>query len=272
MIRFAAMLAALPHDETALDRYLAGASEADRAAAKALLSGQRPPRLAGLAALLAWSAEIAEVPDWLVQASLAASGDRAETAALVLPPPNGAPPSLAEVVDRLSRATRVTAHGTMVSLWSRLPAPANHVVNRLASGTFRTTRPAAPATTVPTGHGGSVSAVMVLAQASRAEITLALWQAGAPVPVARLPLTLPETPELMTWIRANVAQRFGPVQQVPPVQVFRLGFQGLKPNARRKSGYDLQGAMIEAWLPGTDPASADPLSRLDAFFSMQKAL
>lgn len=256
MIAFAAMLAGFP---ASLPGYLAQASEAEHAAAHALLSGQRPRRVAGLPALLTWAAEVAQVPDWLVQASLAASGDRAETAALLLPPATGTPPTLAEVVATLNRTTPITAHAALLHLWSRLPPLANQCVNRLASGTFRATYPAAPVP--PSGPGGSVLAVMILAQAASPDITLALWQDASPIPIARLPLTLPETPEVMAWIRANVVGRFGPVRQVPPVQVFRLTFEGLTRNARRKSGYQLQGAQIVAWLPD---AQADAVTVLDA--------
>ena len=257
MIAFAAMLAGFPQT---LPGYLAQASDADRAATHALLSGQRPRRVASLATLLHWAAGVAELPGWLVDASLAASGDRAETAALLLPPATGTPPALAEVLDTIARATPITAHATMLGLWSRLPPLANQCVNRLASGTFRTTYPAPPIP--PTGPGGSVLAVLILAQAARAEITVALWQDTTPIPIARLPLTLAETPQILAWIRANVAGRFGPVRQVPPVQVFRVTFKGLARNTRRKSGYELQGAQIVAWLPD---AQADDLTVLDAF-------
>ncbi len=257
MIAFAAMLAGFPDT---LPAYLAQAPEADRAAAHDLLSGQRPRRVVGLDALLHWAAEVAGVPDWLVAASLAASGDRAETAALLLPPATGTPPTLAEVINALDRATPITAHATLLELWSRLPPLANHTLNRLASGTFRTTYPAPAKPT--SGPGGSVLAVMILAQAASPDITLALWHdtTPIPIPIARLPLTLPQTPQIMAWVRANVAGRFGPVRQVPPVQVFRVTFQGLTRNARRKSGYELQGARIVDWLPD---AQADALRELD---------
>jgi hypothetical protein len=255
VIAFAAMLAGFPDT---LPGYLAQASDADRAAAHALLSGQRPRRVAGLPALLNWAAEVAQVPDWLVDACLAASGDRAETAALLLPPAAGTPPTLAEVVGTLTRATPITAHATILALWSRLPPLANQFVNRLASGTFRTTYPTAPTLS---GPSGSVLAVMILAQAASPDITVALWQDTTPIPIARLPLTLPQTPQITAWIRANVAGRFGPVRQVPPVQVFRVTFQGLARNARRKSGYELQGAQIVHWLPD---AQADALTVLEA--------
>ena len=221
MIGFAAMLARLPQDRSAWEVWAAGASPADRAAAEALLSGTRPRRIAGLEALLHWAAEVAGVPEWLMEASLAASGDKAETAALLLPEARGMPPGLAEVVDRLARCTRVTAHATMVELWARLPPEANVVLNRLASGTFRAVLPVEPVGT--TGPRRSLRAVMVQAQATRPEVTLALWAGNALVPVGRFPLTLAETPEIMAWIRANVTDRFGPVRLVPPVHLFEVG-------------------------------------------------
>ena len=259
MIAFAAMLAARVWDAGALDAYLATAPEADRAACHALLSGQRPRRIVGMDALLHWAAEVAGVPDWLLQASVQASGDRAETAALLLPPPLGTPPTLAEVADRLARATPITAHATLTDLWQRLPPQGNAVVNRLASGSFRATIGVKPEVS---GPAGSVLAVMILAGVVRGEITLALWDKDVPVPIARLPLTLPEAPDIMAWVRANVGQRFGPVRQVPPVQVFRVGFAGLVRNARRKSGFELHDAVIEAWLPNYAGQDADQLNVL----------
>ena len=121
MIRFAAMLEAMAHDRAAVAAYLLAADAADRAAAADLLAGHRPRRIAGLDALVHWAAEVAGVPEWLMEAALVASGDRAEVAALLLAEPSGAVPGLAEVVDRLNRCTRVTAHATLVGLWARLP-------------------------------------------------------------------------------------------------------------------------------------------------------
>jgi DNA ligase 1 len=93
-------------------------------------------------------------------------------------------------------------------------------------------------------------------------VTLALWQGNALVPIARLPLTLAETPEIMGWIRANVSERFGPVRLVPPVHLFEIGFDGLSPNPRRKCGFDLLGATITRWLPDQG-SSADHLDALN---------
>ena len=242
MIRFAAMVGAMATDKTALARYEAGAG-GDLDAARGVLAGQRPKRLAGLDTILTWAARVAGVPDFLLAASLAVSGDRAETAALLLPAPVGPAPALAEVLARLQAATPITAHATLLDLWARLPVQANFVVNRLASGTFRS-----QARAEVVGERRVVNAVMVLVQPSGPEVTLALWRDGVPVPIARLPLTLPETPEVMAWVRANTVEKFGPVRKVPPVQVFVVEYGGVTENRRRKSGVELHGARVVAWL------------------------
>ena len=268
MIRFAALLDALPKSPDAWVNYAATAPEGDRSAAHALLSGQRPRRIAGLDALLHWSAEVAAVPEWLMQASLAASGDKAETAALLVPPPHGDPPGLAEVVDQLERATRITAHATMQSLWAGLPQQGNLVVNRLASGTFRTLFPLAA--TADTGPRQSLLAVMIMADPLRSEVTLALWDQGLPVPVARLTIGGPQRADLMAWVRANATGRFGPHWQVPPVQVFELEFGRLTTNARRKSRHDLADPSLRGWRRDLAGDQADHLTALAALFDRQQ--
>ncbi len=257
MIGFAAMLAAMASDKTALARY-EGVPGADLDAARRLLAGQRPKRLATLDTILNWAAAVAVVPDFLLAASLAVSGDRAETAALILPPPAGPAPGLAEVLRRLHGATPVTAHATLLDLWARLPVRENFVVNRLASGTFRSL---APTLRPALADKQSLHAVMVLVQPSGPEITLALWRDGATVPVARLALTLPQTPEIMAWVRANTTKRYGPLRQVPAVQVFVVEYDGVSQNLRRKSGVELHNPRVVAWLRD---GVADPLSRLVA--------
>lgn len=261
MIRFAAMLAELPGDRAALGRYLAEAAAPDRAAAEALLAGRRPRRLAGLDALLAWAAEEAEVPPWLAEEALAASGDRAEVAALILPEPEGAPPSLAEVVAALEGAGAVEARAVVAGLWRRLPAEARWVVNRLASGTFRARAPAPPPVLEP-GPERVVRAVMIQAAPAAREVTLALRRGNDLVPVARVRLDLPQAAEVFAWVRDNVVERFGPVRTLPARQVFELSFTGTLPNARRKCGLDLLGARAVAWLG--ENASVDDLAALGA--------
>lgn len=258
MIRFAAMLAALPRDCNALPIYLQSAPEADRDACLALLSGQRPNRIASSASLTHWAAEIACIPDDLLAACLAASGDRAEVAALILPAPTGTPPTLAECLHALTSATKITAHASLVTLWQRLPPDARLILNRLASGSFRATIPAEPP--APAENPRTILAVMTLVSAAVPEITVALWHDGLPIPIARVPLTLPETPEILAWTRAHAVQRFGPVTQVPPELVFAIAYDGTKPNRRRKSGLDLISPRLTGFRPGASAATLDQLA------------
>jgi hypothetical protein len=244
VIRFAAMLAALPRDRNALPPYLQSAPEADRDACLALLNGQRPRRIASLDAITHWAAEIAGIPDWLLAASLLASGDRAETAALILPPPTGTPPGLAEVLQALAATTPITRHAALVGLWSRLPPEANLILNRLASGTFRVSLPMPAPEAVASPR--TLFAVMVLFEPALPAVTLALWHDGTPIPIARVPLDLPERQEILDWARENTRDRFGPVRTVPAEWVFELAFDGLSPNRRRKSGVELRNPRLVA--------------------------
>ncbi len=257
MIRFTALLATLPRDPSALPIYLQTAAEADRNACLTLLSGRRPKRIATAATIAKWAAEAAGIPDWLLAASLAASGDRAETAALILPPQTGTAPSLSEVLNALTTGTTITAHVTLTNLWSRLPPDARLILNRLATGTFRATLPADNAAQAQNPH--RILAVMTLIQPAIPEITLALWHGTAAVPIARVPLTLPETAEILTWTRTHTTDRFGPVAQVSPTLVFEIEFHGTTPNRRRKSGLDLIQPRLIAL---RRDASADQLHQL----------
>lgn len=252
MIAFAAMLAAMPGDRAALPRYLAEAAPEDRVAAGALLAGRRLKRVAGLDTLLAWAAEEAGLPQWLVAEALAASGDRAEVAALILPEPEGAPPTLAEVVAALEAAGALEAPAVLKNLWRRLPAEARFVVNRLASGTFRARALAAPPVLEP-GEARRVRAVMIQAAPAAREITLAMRRGNDLVPVARVRLDLAQAAEVFAWVRDNVLERFGPVRTLPARQVFELSFAGTRPNPRRKCGLDLVEARAVAWLGESAP-------------------
>ncbi|MBC7738500.1 MAG: hypothetical protein H7245_15075 [Candidatus Saccharibacteria bacterium] len=260
MIRFAALCAVLPRDKTALATYRAEAPLLDVTTALALLSGKRPRRIAAPDLILAWVAEARDMPDFLLAACREVTNDRAETAALLLPPPTGTPPTLTEVVQTLTLATPLTARATLTSLWARLPPQANIVLNRLAAGSFRTLLPqAAPLTNQPPR---TVKAVMTLVQPAGPEITLALWQDGVPVPITRLPLTLPETPAIMAWVRSHTLEKFGPVRKVPAELVFEMDYTTTTPNKRRKCGLDLHQPRLLRWLPDVPPDQADPLARL----------
>jgi len=260
VIRFAALCAALPRDKSALAAYQAEATAEDFATALALLSGQRPRRIAAPDLILTWVVEASGTPDFLLAACMDVTGDRAETAALLLPAATGTPPTLTEVIQTLTLGTPLTARAMLAALWPRLPPYANTILNRLAAGSFRTTLPKlVPPTNQPPR---TLRAVMILIQPAGPEITLALWQDGVPIPIARLTLTLPETPAIMAWVRAHTLEKFGPVRKVPAQLVFEMDYTGTAPNNRRKCGLDLHHPRLLRWLPDATPDQADNLAAL----------
>ena len=91
-----------------------------------------------------------------------------------------------------------------------------------------------------------VDAVLVYAQAGsgrRANLftdyTFAVWQGDALVPIAKAysGLSDPEILALDRWIRRHTVERFGPVRQVVPEQVFELAFEGINRSSRPQVGH-----------------------------------
>ena len=284
MIRFAALIAALTQPGTdraaCLADYLTTAPEPDGQTAIALLSGQRPKRRAAPATLRSQILHATALPDWLFDATRAATGDSAEALGLILPPPlTPETDSLAETLNHLATLTPLT----LLPLIQNTAPEARPLLIRLATGTFRLTLPpdvidaararaaGQPAAATPrTAPRHTLTAVMIYAEAAPPpgapgpELTLALWDDDQPIPVARLRATLPdaERQALLTWVRAHATDRFGPVRQVPATQVFIIGFDAVTPNRRRKSGVALINPQVLSWHPSADPATAAHLRDL----------
>jgi DNA ligase-1 len=119
----------------------------------------------------------------------------------------------------------------------------------------------------------TVDAVLVYAQAGsgrRADLftdyTFAVWQADALVPIAKAysGLDQKEIAALDKWVRANTVERFGPVRQVRPVQVFELAFEGIQPSSRHKAGLAVRFPRIRRWRTDKPAAEADRLEQLQA--------
>ncbi len=298
MIRFAALIAALtePGGDRAviLADYLTFAPEPDAQAAIALLSGQRPKRRAAIATLRSLILHATALPDWLFDATRAATGDSAEALGLILPAPDTPDPTpLAETLTHLATLNPDALLPLIQSTAPKARAP----LIRLATGTFRLTLPAgtiaeararAAGQTPPamprTAPRHSLTAVMIYAEAALPpgapgpEVTLALWAGDHPIampmtipmpipiaiPIARLRAALPDADRtaLLTWVRAHATDRFGPIRQVPATQVFTIGFDAVTPNRRRKSGVALINPQILSWHRGADPATAAQLRDL----------
>ena len=122
----------------------------------------------------------------------------------------------------------------------------------------------------------TVDAVMIYAQAGHGrraslhtDYTFAVWADGALVPFAKAysGLTDAEIRELDRWIRANTVEKFGPVRHVKPVHVFELGFEGIQPSPRHKSGVAVRFPRILRWRTDKRPEDADTLATLRGLMS-----
>ena len=64
------------------------------------------------------------------------------------------------------------------------------------------------------------------------------------------------------WIRRHTLERFGPVRQVAPEQVFELAFEGISRSSRHKSGIALRFPRIARWRSDKPASHADRLLHL----------
>ncbi|HET8622435.1 MAG TPA: ATP-dependent DNA ligase [Gemmatimonadales bacterium] len=126
----------------ALRRYFASAPPADAAWAVHFLTGRRLTRLVAAAALRAWAAEEAAIPDWLFEECYHAVGDLAEVIALLLPESTAAADrSLSQWVEERLLALRGQApdaqRAIMLEAWRTLGTRERFVWNKLITGGFR---------------------------------------------------------------------------------------------------------------------------------------
>jgi DNA ligase-1 len=122
----------------------------------------------------------------------------------------------------------------------------------------------------------AIDAVMIYAQPGHGrraslhtDYTFAVWNEGTLVPFAKAysGLTDAEIRELDSWIRKNTVEKFGPVRHVKPEHVFELGFEGIQPSPRHKSGVAVRFPRILRWRTDKTPADADTLESLKALMS-----
>jgi len=122
----------------------------------------------------------------------------------------------------------------------------------------------------------TVDAVMIYAQAGHGrraslntDYTFGVWDDGVLVPFTKAysGLTDDEIRDLDRWIRANTVEKFGPVRHVKPVHVFELGFEGIQPSPRHKSGVAVRFPRILRWRTDKRPEEADTIATLRALLS-----
>lgn len=102
----------------------------------------------------------------------------------------------------------------------------------------------------------SIDGVMLYAQRGhgrRADLytdfTFAVWDGDELVPFCKAysGLTDKEMLQVDAWIKKNTLDKFGPVRSVTPNLVFEIGFEGINPSPRHKSGVALRFPRILRW-------------------------
>jgi DNA ligase 1 len=129
----------------AMVRYFRTAAAADAAWAAYILSGRRLKRFIGPTLLYRWLVEAAALPEWLIEESVAAVGDMAETIALLMEnTANVAAASdvaLAEWIEErllpLRAAPVEEQHAAIVNWWRTLPYRECFILNKLLTGELR---------------------------------------------------------------------------------------------------------------------------------------
>jgi DNA ligase-1 len=125
----------------------------------------------------------------------------------------------------------------------------------------------------------SVDAVLIYAQRGHgrrsgvySDYTFAVWSAGEdaqereliPFAKAYSGLSDAEMREMDAIIRRTTVETFGPVRSVNPTQVFELGFEGIAPSKRHRSGIAVRFPRMLRWRRDKPVAEADTLEALRA--------
>ncbi|GGL76249.1 ATP-dependent DNA ligase [Wenxinia marina] len=117
----------------------------------------------------------------------------------------------------------------------------------------------------------TIDAVMVYAQAGSGrranlftDFTFAVSDGDEFVPFTKAysGLTDAEFRQITAWVRRNTLQRFGPVRQVPPTQVFEIAFEGIQASPRHKSGVALRFPRMLRWRKDKPVGEIDTLEHL----------
>jgi ATP-dependent DNA ligase len=115
----------------------------------------------------------------------------------------------------------------------------------------------------------TLDAVLLYAQAGSGrrsnlytDYTFAIWDEEhklIPFAKAYSGLDQKEIDELDNWIRRHTIEKFGPVRSVKPEHVFEIGFEGIGPSTRHKSGIAVRFPRILRWRRDKKPDDADSI-------------
>jgi DNA ligase-1 len=118
-----------------------------------------------------------------------------------------------------------------------------------------------------------IDAVLITAQLGHGrraslftDYTFGLWDRGELVPVAKAysGLNDEEIAQVDRFVRANTADKFGPIRAVKPELVFELAFEAIQESKRHKSGIAVRFPRINRWRHDKKAADADTLDALRA--------
>ena len=128
----------------------------------------------------------------------------------------------------------------------------------------------------------SVDAVLIYAERGHGrrsgvftDYTFAVWSAGEEAPARELVpfakaysgLSDAEIREMDAIVRRTTIETFGPVRSVTPTQVFELGFEGIAPSKRHKSGVAVRFPRMLRWRRDKPVAEADTLDALKSLLT-----
>jgi DNA ligase-1 len=117
----------------------------------------------------------------------------------------------------------------------------------------------------------SIDAVMIYAMRGHGrranlytDYTFALWNDGELIPFTKAysGLTDEEFRKVDHFVKRNTIERFGPVRSVKPELVFEIGFEGIAPSGRHKSGISLRFPRMLRWRQDKPAAEANTLDDL----------
>ncbi|MEM9051914.1 MAG: ATP-dependent DNA ligase, partial [Bacteroidota bacterium] len=117
----------------------------------------------------------------------------------------------------------------------------------------------------------SIDAVMIYAMRGHgrranlySDYTFAVWKGDELVPFAKAysGLTDKEMQAVDRFVKKNTLERFGPVRSVKPELVFEIGFEGIAPSTRHKSGIALRFPRILRQRLDKKPEEANTLEDL----------
>jgi len=128
----------------------------------------------------------------------------------------------------------------------------------------------------------SVDAVVIYAERGHGrrsgvytDYTFGVWSGGEDAPERELVpfakaysgLTDAEIREMDAIVRGTTIETFGPVRSVKPTQVFELGFEGIAPSKRHRSGVAVRFPRMLRWRRDKPVQEADTLDALKALLA-----